>query len=62
MKKTVCDVCGKEMKKYAYKIGFKPVLLGMTSYTFEYHMKDICDECFYDMRKIIEEKQNEQDK
>lgn len=59
MNKTVCDVCGKEIKKYAYKIGFKPVLMSKTSYTFDYNMMDICDECFYEMRKIIEEKRND---
>lgn len=59
MKKIVCDVCGKEIKKYAYKIGFKPVLMCKAPYTFEYDMRDICDECFYEMRRIIEGKRNE---
>ena len=62
MDKKVCDVCGKEIKKYAYKIGFKPVLMGKTSYTFDYNMMDICDECFYEMRKIIEGKRNENER
>lgn len=59
MKKTVCDICGQEVKGCAYKIGFKPVLLCKTSYTYEYGMKDICGNCFETIKKIIKEKQNE---
>ena len=62
MKKTVCDICGQEVKDPAYKIGFKPVLLCKISYAYEYGMKDICDNCFETIKKIIKEAQNEQDK
>ena len=59
MKKTVCDICGQEVRVPAYKIGFKPVLLGKISYAFEYGMKDICKECFEAIKKTIKEKQND---
>ena len=60
MKKTVCDICGQEVKTPAYKIGFKPVLLCKISYAYEgYGMKDICDNCFEAIKKTIKEKQND---
>lgn len=59
MKQTICDICGQKVKERAYKIGFKPVLLYRGSYAYDYGMRDICDDCFKTIKKIIKEKQND---
>lgn len=53
MKKTICDICGKEMSTFKNELPPKDVQFCISSYG---HIWDVCDECRKELNNWISKK------